>query len=63
MTEHGRAEPGTRIDVHNIEIDESLAAQHLCGNQHLDTGDRCALAERHAGGCSFSGAHHERKLS
>ncbi|WP_375503489.1 hypothetical protein [uncultured Jatrophihabitans sp.] len=42
-----------RPDVHNNEIDVSLAALGLCGMTHLYTGHVCRLPERHPGGCDF----------
>lgn len=42
-----------RLDAHNSEVDESLAARHLCGTTHLSTGHVCRLTERHTGGCDF----------
>lgn len=44
---------GTRPDVHNCAVDESVAAHRLCGVTHLATGHVCLLPERHAGGCDF----------
>jgi hypothetical protein len=43
-----------RLEIHNIEVDEALAGQHLCGNLHLPSGRVCLLPERHRGGCQFT---------
>jgi hypothetical protein len=40
--------------IHNIEVDDAVAGQHLCGNLHLPTGRVCLLPERHRGGCEFT---------
>ena len=40
--------------IHNIEVDDAVAGQHLCGNLHLPTGRVCLLPERHRGGCKFT---------
>jgi hypothetical protein len=40
--------------VHNVEVDDAVAGQHLCGNLHLPTGRVCLLPERHRGGCEFT---------
>jgi hypothetical protein len=39
--------------IHNVEVDDAIAGQHLCGNLHLPTGRVCLLPERHRGGCQF----------
>jgi hypothetical protein len=43
-----------RLEIHNIEIDQAVAGQHLCGNLHLPSGRVCLLPERHRGGCQFT---------
>jgi len=43
-----------RLELHNIDVDEALAGQHLCGNLHLPSGRVCLLPERHRGGCQFT---------
>jgi hypothetical protein len=43
-----------RLEIHNIEVDQALAVQHLCGNLQLPTGRVCLLPERHRGGCQFT---------
>jgi hypothetical protein len=43
-----------RSDAHNPEVDEAAATHHLCGMQHLATGRKCHLPERHSGGCDFT---------
>jgi len=43
-----------RLEIHNIEVDEVVAAQHLCGTVHLASGRVCLLPERHRGGCQFT---------
>jgi hypothetical protein len=43
-----------RLELHNGEIDQAIAAQHLCGTVHLPTGRVCLLPERHRGGCHFA---------
>lgn len=43
-----------RLEIHNIEIDQSVAASHQCGTVHLPTGRVCMLPERHRGGCQFT---------
>jgi hypothetical protein len=43
-----------RLEVHNIEGDEPLAGQYLCGNPHLPSGRVCLLPDRHRGGCQFT---------
>jgi hypothetical protein len=43
-----------RPEMHNIEVDEAFAGQHLCGNLHLPSGRVCLLQERHRGGCQFT---------
>lgn len=43
----------SRLDAHNITIDEDAAARHQCGTRHLATGRVCHLPERHRGGCQF----------
>ena len=43
-----------RLETHNIEVDEAVAGQHLCGTLHLPSGRVCLLPERHRGGCQFS---------
>jgi hypothetical protein len=40
--------------IHNVEVDDAVAGQHLCGNLHLPTGRVCLLPERHRGGCQFT---------
>jgi hypothetical protein len=40
--------------IHNVEVDDAVAGQHLCGNLHLPTGRVCLLPERHRGGCEFT---------
>ncbi len=43
-----------RQEIHNIEVDQAVAGQHLCGNLHLPSGRVCLLPERHRGGCQFT---------
>jgi hypothetical protein len=43
-----------RLEIHNIEVDQAVAGQHLCGNLHLPSGRVCRLPERHRGGCKFT---------
>jgi hypothetical protein len=43
-----------RLEIHNIEVDQAVAGQHLCGNLHLPSGRVCLLPERHRGGCQFT---------
>jgi hypothetical protein len=40
--------------MHNIEVDEAVAAQHLCGTLYLPSGRMCLLPERHRGGCQLT---------
>jgi hypothetical protein len=49
-----QAVPRPRLELHNHQIDESVAASHRCGMTHLPTGRVCLLPERHPGGCQFS---------
>jgi hypothetical protein len=42
-----------RPEIHNIEVDQAVAGQHMCGNLHLPSGRVCLLPERHRGGCQF----------
>lgn len=46
--------PHHRLELHNIEIDQTAAALHRCGTTHLPTGRVCMLPERHPGGCQFT---------
>jgi hypothetical protein len=46
--------PRPRLELHNHQIDESVAESHRCGMTHLPTGRVCLLPERHAGGCQFT---------
>lgn len=48
------AMPRHRLELHNIEIDQTAAAMHRCGTTHLPTGRVCMLPERHRGGCQFT---------
>jgi hypothetical protein len=48
------AVPGPRLELHNHQIDQTVAASHRCGNTHLPTGRVCLLPERHPGGCQFT---------
>jgi hypothetical protein len=49
-----RVSPVHRLELHNIEIDQTAAAMHRCGTTHLPTGRVCMLPERHRGGCQFT---------
>lgn len=53
MTMHHPSDDQERTDLHNSEIDETLAADHRCGMRNLATGAECHLSARHAGGCQF----------
>ena len=61
-TPHGVRSPASpltghwrdRLEIHNIEVDEAVAGQHLCGTLHLPSGRVCLLPERHRGGCQFT---------
>jgi len=46
--------PRRRLELHNHQIDQGVAATHRCGNTHLPTGRVCLLPERHPGGCYFT---------
>jgi len=46
--------PRPRLELHNLHIDQTVAATHLCGMTHLPTGRVCLLPERHNGGCQFT---------
>ena len=43
----------TRLDVHNVEVDEDAAVAGLCGTIHLPTGRTCLRPARHLGSCRF----------
>jgi hypothetical protein len=42
------------LELHNLQIDQMIAAAHRCGTTHLATGRVCLLPERHSGGCVFT---------
>jgi hypothetical protein len=46
--------PRSRLELHNHQIDQRVAATHRCGMTHLATGRVCLLPERHPGGCQFT---------
>ena len=46
--------PRPRLELHNHQIDQTVALSHRCGNTHLPTGRVCLLPERHPGGCQFT---------
>ncbi len=46
-------DPGGRLDLHNVGIDERLAGSHLCGTFDLRRGYSCIKPVRHRGSCRF----------
>jgi hypothetical protein len=46
-----RPEFADRLDFHNSQIDQYVAAARLCGLIDLRTGLTCALPVRHRGAC------------
>lgn len=50
MHQHGRRR---RLDLHNSNIDYTVALAGQCGFTHLDTGRVCHLLHRHPGPCEL----------
>jgi hypothetical protein len=50
----GRYPVSDRGDVHNVAVDEVLAALGMCGQTDLRTGRICVGAVRHRGSCEFT---------
>ncbi len=44
---------GTRLDLHNSEVDQRIALAGGCGYEVLMTGQVCTLPARHRGPCAF----------
>jgi hypothetical protein len=42
-----------RLDLHNVAVDEVLAADGRCATLDLHSGRICVLAFRHVGPCLF----------
>lgn len=42
-----------RLDLHNADVDETVASMNLCGRKDLKTGRVCSLPARHRGCCQL----------
>lgn len=47
----------TRIDLHNVSVDEPLAQLGACAQLHLPSGRACVLSRHHRGSCLFLAPH------
>jgi hypothetical protein len=45
--------PDYRPEVHNSDVDETVAEMGACGQVHLQSGRTCTLEHRHQGSCDF----------
>jgi hypothetical protein len=47
-------DPDDRLDSHNPNVHEAVAAAGLCANTDLRTGRTCILPLHHRGSCEFT---------
>lgn len=53
MVTAAEASPDYRPEVHNSDVDETVAETGACGQVHLQSGRTCTLEHRHQGSCDF----------